>query len=66
MKLFKNKLPKMILVHYINVENLTHEATEKYMDTVQSAMSLKNKNIIEYFIPVIDRETKTECIYSKK
>ncbi len=66
MKIFKNKLPKMIITYYINVKNLPSDQIEYYMKTVQDNLALNVENVVEFFIPVIDQITKIECTYVKK
>jgi hypothetical protein len=55
---------KIILVHYINVGNLKTNDVQQYLEKVKNALFIKNKDIINYIIPV-KSETRIECLNPK-
>ena len=57
---------KIILIHYINVSNIDGNDVSKIMEEVINKLSLKEEdNIISYWIPVREGETRVECINPK-
>ena len=57
---------KIILIHYINVGNIDGNDVSKMMEEVINKLSLKEEdNIISYWIPVREGETRVECINPK-
>ena len=57
---------KIILVHYINVGNIVGNDVSKLMEDVVKIFSPKGEdNIISYWIPVREGETRVECINPK-
>lgn len=59
-------MEKIILVHYINVGNIDGNDVSKIMEDVVKRFSLKEEdNIISYWIPVREGETRVECINPK-
>jgi hypothetical protein len=57
---------KIILIHYINVSNIDSNDVSKMMEDVINKFSLKEEdNIISYWIPVREGETRVECINPK-
>jgi len=57
---------KIILIHYINVSNIDGNDVSKMMEEVINKLSLKEEdNIISYWIPVREGETRVECINPK-
>jgi hypothetical protein len=57
---------KIILIHYINVGNIDGNDVSKMMEDVINKFSLKEEdNIISYWIPVREGETRVECINPK-
>lgn len=61
-----NKANPLILVYYIKTGALSPQKVKEYMHNISVEMKMDNKRIglnsIQYFIPVIDQETKVECI----
>ena len=54
---------KIILIHYINVGNIDGNDVSKMMEEVINKLSLKGEdNVISYWIPVREGETRVECI----
>jgi len=59
-------MEKIILVHYINVGNIYTNDVSKIMEDVMEKFSPKEEdNIISYWIPVREGETRVECINPK-
>jgi hypothetical protein len=57
---------KIILIHYINVGNIDGNNVSEMMENVVNKFSLKEEdNIISYWIPVREGETRVECINPK-
>ena len=57
---------KIILIHYINVGNIDVNNVSEMMEDVINKFSLKEEdNIISYWIPVREGETRVECINPK-
>jgi hypothetical protein len=57
---------KIILIHYINVGNIDGNNVSEMMEDVVNKFSLKEEdNIISYWIPVREGETRVECINPK-
>jgi hypothetical protein len=57
---------KIILVHYINVGNIDGNDVSRLMEDVVKKFSPKEEdNIISYWIPVREQETRVECINPK-
>jgi hypothetical protein len=59
-------MEKIILVHYINIGNIDGNNVSKIMEDVVKKFSPKEEdNIISYWIPVREGETRVECINPK-
>lgn len=59
-------MEKIILVHYINVGNMDYTNINKFMEEITVKFSPKEEdNIISYWIPVNNGETRVECINPK-
>ena len=59
-------MEKIILVHYINIGNMDYNDVNKFMEEVAVKFSPKEEdNIICYWIPVNNGETRVECINPK-
>ena len=59
-------MEKIILVHYINIANMNYNDVNKFMEEVVVKFSPKEEdNIISYWIPVNNGETRVECINPK-
>ena len=57
---------KIILIHYINVSNIDSNDVSKIMEEIINKFSLKQENnIISYWIPVREGDTRVECINPK-
>jgi hypothetical protein len=57
---------KIILIHYINVGNIDGNNVSEMMENVVNKFSPKEEdNIISYWIPVREGETRVECINPK-
>ena len=57
---------KIILVHYINVGNINSNDVAEIMKDIVNKFSLKEEdNIISYWIPVREGDTRVECINPK-
>jgi len=57
---------KIILIHYINVSNIDSNDVSKMIEEVINKFSPKEEdNIISYWIPVREGETRVECINPK-
>jgi hypothetical protein len=57
---------KIILIHYINVGNIDGNDVSEMMGNVVNKFSPKEEdNIISYWIPVREGETRVECINPK-
>ena len=57
---------KIILIHYINVGNIDVNNVSEMMEDVINKFYLKEEdNIISYWIPVREGETRVECINPK-
>ena len=55
---------KIIFIYYINVGNLSNVRAQSHMNDMMNMMSITNdySDVIEYFIPVVDQETKIEML----
>jgi len=59
-------MEKIILVHYINIGNIDRNDISQYMNEIVKMFSPKDgDNIIAYFIPIHEGETRVECINPK-
>ena len=59
-------MEKIILVHYINVGNMDYSDINKFMEEITVKFSPKEEdNIISYWIPIKNGETRVECINPK-
>ena len=57
---------KIILIHYINVGNIDDNDVSEMMKNVVNKFSPKEEdNIISYWIPVREGDTRVECINPK-
>jgi len=57
---------KIILIHYINVGNIDGNDVSEMMENVVKKFSPKEEdNIISYWIPVREGDTRVECINPK-
>jgi len=57
---------KIILIHYINVGNIDGNDVSEMMGNVVNKFSPKEEdNIISYWIPVREGDTRVECINPK-
>jgi hypothetical protein len=57
---------KIILIHYINVGNIDGNDLSEMMENVVNKFSPKEEdNIISYWIPVREGDTRVECINPK-
>jgi hypothetical protein len=61
-----SKANPIILVNYINIGNLSNEDVREYMYEIIKELKVSKEkggdNIIQYFIPVRNQESKVECI----
>lgn len=61
-----NKTNPIILVYYINIGNLSNYDFKEYIHKTIKFLKINKKNkennIIQYFIPVKNQESKVECI----
>lgn len=55
-------MDKIILAHYINVDDVHTSQIEKYLREVKRNLYHKDDNIIHYFYAVRNQPTKVECI----
>ena len=59
-------MEKIILVHYINVGNVGNMDCSDVMEEIVDKFSPKEEdNIISYWIPIKNGETRVECINPK-
>jgi hypothetical protein len=59
-------MEKIILVHYISVGNIEGNDVSKLMEDLVKKISPKEEeNIISYWIPVREGESRVECINPK-
>lgn len=59
-------MEKIILVHYINIGNIDANVVSKIMEYVVKKFLPKDEdNIISYWIPVREGESRVECINPK-
>ena len=59
-------MEKIILVHYINIGNINANDVSKIMeDVVKKFLPKDEDNIISYWIPVREGESRVECINPK-
>jgi len=57
---------KIILVHYINVNGLSRDETGEFMKTISENLTPKEEvDIISYYIPIAEGETRVECLNPK-
>jgi hypothetical protein len=57
---------KIILIHYINVGNIDGNDVSEMMENIVNKFSPKEEdNIISYWIPVREGDTRVECINPK-
>lgn len=54
---------KLILVFYINIGNIAQSEVDSYMkNTINSMAGEEDKNLIKYFVPIRNGDSKVECI----
>lgn len=58
-------MEQLILVFYINIDNMTTQQAMGYLHDIQQNVKNKPEGSIQYIIPVKDQETKIECINPK-
>lgn len=59
-------MEKIILVHYIYIGNIDYNDVNKFIEEIAVKFSPKEEdNIISYWIPVNNGETRVECINPK-
>lgn len=58
-------MENMIIVFYVAVGKMRGEKLAKYMRLVAECLTLKEPNVISYFIPVTKGDTRVECINPK-
>jgi hypothetical protein len=59
-------MEKIILIYYINVGNIERNDVSKVVEDVVRKFSPKEEdNIISYWIPIREGETRVECINPK-
>lgn len=56
-------MDKIILAFYVNVGNLSQEGVEIVMKKFKE--DFHNEEFVQYFIPIIEGETRVECVYPK-
>jgi hypothetical protein len=56
-------MDKLVLVYYVNIGNIDDSDVEPYLNRVKDMLT--DTNMVQYFIPVRDQETKIECINPK-
>lgn len=54
---------KIILAYYINVGSMSSEETQQVMKNFQN--EIKDPEMIQYFIPIREGETRIDCVYPK-
>lgn len=57
-------MDKIILVHYINIDNVPTNNLEQMMEMVKESLA-KDADIISYIVPVRDEPTRIECVNPK-
>jgi len=59
-------MEKIILVHYITIGNMATNDVSRFMKEMVERFKLNGEdNIISYFIPIRDGDTRIECINPK-
>jgi len=56
---------KLILIHYIDVGNISYKDVEGHLLKIRDQMSSPKDEHISYFIPVRDSDSRVECINPK-
>ena len=56
---------KLILIHYIDVGNISYKDVEEHLLKIRDQMSPPKDEHISYFIPVRDSDSRVECINPK-
>lgn len=56
-------MDKIILAYYINIGSMSSEETQQVMKNFQN--EIKDPEMIQYFIPIREGETRIECVYPK-
>ncbi len=56
-------MDKLILVYYVDIGNLCPEDVDEYINKLIERN--KNENMVQYFVPVRDQETRIDCINPK-
>lgn len=56
-------MDKIILVFYVNVGNLSPQKVAEHMGKIRDMC--QSDEIIQYFIPVVNQDTKVECLNPK-
>lgn len=55
---------KTILIFYINVDGLSPQKSQQYIYDIMKDYNC-NSDIVHYFLPVRNQETKVECVNPK-
>jgi hypothetical protein len=58
-------MDKIIIVHYVWVGNAAIEQVEKTLDRLKNNFQHLEDNIISYWIPIKDGDSRVECINPK-
>lgn len=57
-------MDKIILVHYINIDDVPTSHLQQMMDMVKESLA-KDADIISYIVPVKGESTRIECVNPK-
>jgi len=58
-------MEKIILVHYVNIGNIDNDKVSEIMEDIVEKCQTKEQDIISYWIPIKDGDTRIECINPK-
>lgn len=58
-------MDKLVLIFYISVKNLDYSDISNYMEDVANHLRSVDNDILNYFIPVFDGDTRVECLNPK-
>lgn len=58
-------MEKIILVHYIHIGNMNVNDVSRYMKEFSETCKPKEEDIISYWIPVKNGDSRVECINPK-
>lgn len=56
-------MEKIILVYYVNVGHMDYNDVSQHLKTISE--TFKDENMVQYFVPIKEGETRIDCLNPK-